>query len=179
MSMKKKGGRVPIDQRGEFVKRQRMIEQREEMEKRAGAPAGGNKQESVPIFQVFVRPKAGGLWIPVGDLAGETRSKALVEAWMSGFMSDMYKKELDRGVANAIFSQEETFITNLIENYKPFRKFTKNDLVFGYKIKFAGLEEKLGEQKVLVITEDMKEGVLDGFKKSISNMFSFGSKKDE
>jgi len=165
LTMKKKGGRVPIDQRGEFLKRQRMIEQRDQME-------SSNKRTDVPIFQVFVRPKAGGLWIPVGDLAGDNRAKQLVEAWMSGFMSDMYKKEVDRGIANSIFSQEEQFVSNLIANYKPFKKFTKDDLVFGYKVKYEGLEEKLGEQKILLIEESMKKGWVDNLKDGFSNLFS-------
>lgn len=63
LEMKGKGGRVPINQRGEFLKRQRMIEQQQ------GIKAGAAEQKAdVPIFCVFVRPKAGGLWIPVGDL---------------------------------------------------------------------------------------------------------------
>ena len=63
LEMKGKGGRVPINQRGEFLKRQRMIEQQQ------GIKAGVAEQKTdVPVFCVFVRPKAGGLWIPVGDL---------------------------------------------------------------------------------------------------------------
>ena len=63
LEMKGKGGRVPINQRGEFLKRQRMIEQQNSMK-----TADEKKDGSVPVFQVYTRPKVGGLWIPVGDL---------------------------------------------------------------------------------------------------------------
>jgi hypothetical protein len=82
LEMKGKGSRVPINQRGEFVKRQKIMEQREMMRPET-------KKDGNPIFQVFVRPKAGGLWLPVGDLQGDQRSAAVVTAWMSGFMGDM------------------------------------------------------------------------------------------
>jgi hypothetical protein len=46
-----------------------------------------------------------------------------------------------------------SFAGNIIDNYKPFRKYTKDDLQFGYKIAFEGLEEKMGEQKITPITK--------------------------
>eukprot|EP01035_Chromulina_nebulosa_P002914 gene2914-3978_t len=87
-SMQMKGRKVPIDQRGEFIKQQRILEQKRQLET--------EKPEGVPIFKIFVRPKAGGLWIPCGDLAGDKRATAVVNAWMSGFMSDMYRDQLDQ-----------------------------------------------------------------------------------
>jgi len=99
LEMKGKGKRVPIDQRGEFLKQQRMLEARAAVEK--------DKPDGVPVFKVFVRPVAGGLWIPCGDLAGDQRATALVNAWMSGFLTDMYKGQLDQGIARSIFSQED------------------------------------------------------------------------
>ena len=84
LEMKGKGGRVPIDQRGEFIKRQKIMEQREVLRPQV-------KKDGNPVFQVFVRPRAGGLWLPVGDLQGDQRSAAVVTAWMEGFvgMGDM------------------------------------------------------------------------------------------
>ena len=87
--MKGKGSRVPINQRGEYMKQQKMMELKKGMEVTAN--------DDVPVFQVYVRPKAGGLWIPVGDLAGDKRSKSVVEAWMSGFLTETYKNQLDQG----------------------------------------------------------------------------------
>ena len=131
LEMKGKGSKVPINQRGEYLKQQRMMELKKQME--------STKDEGVPVFKVYVRPKAGGLWIPCGDLGGDKRAKSLVEAWMSGFLADTYKTQIDQGIARSIISQEDTFVTNIIENYKPFRKFKKEDLVFGYKVEYPGM----------------------------------------
>lgn len=162
LEMKGKGGKVPVNQRGEFMKRQRMIQQKQQLD--------ANKKEGVPVFKVFVRPKTGGLWVPCGDLAGDNRATALVNAWMSGFLEGTYKSQLDKGVAQSIFTQEDAFVKGLIENYKPFKKFTKDDLQFGYKVEFEGLEEKVGEQKVTVLEKGMEKGWLDNIKEGFSEM---------
>lgn len=162
--MKGKGGKIPINQRGEYLKQQRMMESKNQMEK--------EKPEGVPVFKVYVRPKVGGLWIPCGDLAGDKRATSLVNAWMSGFLTDVYRGQLDQGIARSIFSQEDSFAMNIIENYKPFRKYTKNDLQFGYKIDFPGLEEKMGEQKITGITQGMEKGWLDIAKEGFSKIIS-------
>lgn len=171
LEMKGKGNRVPIDQRGEFLKRQRMMEVQKEMYKTKA-------DSSVPIFKVFVRPKAGGLWIPCGDLAGDQRSSALVTAWMSGFMADMYKGQLDNGIAKSLFTQEDAFVKNIVENFKPFKRFTKDDLEFGYKIEFTGLEEKMGEQKIMKIERGMEKNWTDKIKDSFSGVFKDFNKSE-
>ena len=150
--------------------------------------------------QIFVRPKAGGIWIPCGDLAGDQRATALVNAWLSGFLTDMYRNQLDQGIARSVFNQEDSFVkgmfrytfilvlysiliveescicamhgmctiynihthiarlcvysiirviitytydshthiynTGITENFKPFKKFTKDELQFGFKVDF-------------------------------------------
>ena len=140
LTMKGKGGKVPVNQRGEYMKQQRMMDQKAQMEM--------GKKEGVPVFKVFVRPRAGGLWIPCGDLAGDERATALVNAYMSGFMTDMYKTQIRQGIAKSVFSQEDAFVNGLIENYKPFRKFTKSDLQFGFKVDYEGLEEKMESRRL-------------------------------
>ena len=61
---------------------------------------------------------------------------------------------------------------NIIENYKPFRKYTKKDLQFGYKIEFPGLEEKMGEQKITAINPEMEKSWLDTAKEGFSRIIS-------
>lgn len=161
--MKGKGGRIPITQRGEYMKQQKMMELKKQME--------GDSKEDVAVFQVYVRPKAGGLWIPVGDLAGDKRATSVVNAWMSGFLTDTYKNQLDQGVAKSVFAQGDAFATNIIENYKPFRKFAKEDLQFGYKVKYPGLEEKVGEQKITPIIEGMEKNFADNIREGFANLF--------
>lgn len=130
------------------MKQQKLMELRNKMQEQA--------PKDVPVFKVFVRPKAGGPWIPCGDLAGDNRAKAVVEAMMAGFLKDMYKGNLDTGVARSIFSQEEAFVKNLIENFKPFRKYTPDMLEFGYKVEYPGLVEKLGEQTIQLLEKEMQ-----------------------
>lgn len=163
LEMKGKGGRIPITQRGEYMKQQKMMELKKQME--------GDSKEDVAVFQVYVRPKAGGLWIPVGDLAGDKRATSVVNAWMSGFLTDTYKNQLDQGVAKSVFAQGDAFATNIIENYKPFRKFAKEDLQFGYKVKYPGLEEKVGEQKITPIIEGMEKNFADNIREGFANLF--------
>lgn len=98
---------------------------------------------------------------------------------MSGFMSDMYKSELDRGIARSVFGQEEAFAKNIIQNYKPFKRYTTKDLVFGYKIKMAGVEEKMGEQKIMQIDESMQKNWADNVKEKFSGLFGGGTKEPE
>lgn len=164
LTMKGKGGRVPVNQRGEYLKQQRMMEAKAQME--------ANKVDGVPVFKVFVRPKAGGLWIPCGDLAGDQRATALVNAYMSGFMSEMYEGQIKQGIAKSIFSQEEQFVNGLIENYKPFKKFTKDDLQFGYKVEYEGLEEKMGEQSIQPLEKGMEKNWADNVREGLGGLFS-------
>jgi len=160
-------GKIPINQRGEYMKQQKMMEARSKMLEQ--------QPQGVPVFKVFVRPKAGGPWIPCGDLAGDDRAKAVVEAMMAGFLKDMYKGNLDTGVARSIFSQEEAFVKNLIENFKPFRKFTPDMLEFGYKVEYPGLVEKLGEQKIQLLEKEMQKTWVDNVQEKFSGLF--GGKK--
>eukprot|EP01035_Chromulina_nebulosa_P018180 gene18180-23838_t len=161
--MKGKGGKIPIDQRGEFMKRQKIQEYREQVEK--------NKPTGVPIFKIFVRLKTGGMWLPCGDLAGDARAASLVNAWTSGFLTDVYKGQLDSGVARSIFSQEDSFVKSIVENYKPFRKCTKAELEFGYKVDFPGVTEKFGELKVTLLSKDMEKGFFDKAKDAFTGFF--------
>lgn len=163
IEMKGKGGKVPINQRGEFVKRQKMLDIQAKIE--------SNKPKGVPVFKIFVRQKTGGLWIPCGDLAGDQKATALVNAYTSGFLNDLYKNQLDQGVARSVFGQSDTFVKNIIENFKPFKKCGPDDLQFGYKIEYDSLTEKMGEQKVTILDKSMEKGWFDGLKEKAAGFF--------
>ena len=81
----------------------------------------------------------------MGNPVMEANATALVNAYMSGFMSEMYEGQIRQGIEKSIFSQEDQLVSGMIENYKPFKKFTKDDLQLGYKVEYEGLEEKMGE----------------------------------
>jgi hypothetical protein len=162
ITMKGKGNRIPIDRRGGFVNQQKQAAELSRL--------GNNKPQGVPVFKVYVRPRDGGLWIPCGDLVGDKRATALVNAWLSGFLEDMYKSQLDKGVARSIFQQEEKFVSQITANFRPFKSFTKAQLQFGYKIEFPGVEEKKGEQGVTVLEKGMDKTWLDVARESFSRL---------
>ena len=87
----------------------------------------------------------------------------------------MYKGELDRGIARSVFGNDNAFAKNIIENYKPFKRYGPGDLEFGYKVKFPGLEEKFGEMKTMVIDESMQKNWLDNAKEGLGGLFGGGN----
>jgi hypothetical protein len=114
----------------------------------------------------------GGIWIPCGDLAGDDRAKSLVNAWKSGFMTDMYRQNIEQGIARSVFNQEDSFVKGITENFKPFRKLTKKDLEFGFKVEFEGVEEKFGEQKITPLVKGMEKGWFDNIKEGFAGIFN-------
>ena len=50
---------------------------------------------------------------------------------------------------------------------------------FSSKILFAGLEEKLGEQKITSLNEDMQKNWIDKAKDNFAGIFGGGAKKEE
>jgi len=56
---------------------------------------------------------------------------------MSGFMSDMYKGQINKGIARSIFNQESVFVKGITENYRPFKNLKDEDFEFGFKIRYA------------------------------------------
>lgn len=170
MTMKGKGNRIPMDKRGEYMKQKQIMEAREQIQ--------SNRAKGVPVFKVFVRPKTGGFWVPCGDLVGDNRATSLVNAWLSGFLEDMYKSQLDKGVARSIYSQEDSFVKSITENFRPYKKFTKEQLQFGYKIDFEGVVEKKGEQKVTELQKGMDRTWFDDIKDSVQQSFNDVFKKE-
>lgn len=159
----KKGRKVPINQRGEYMKQLRIMQEKKQLE--------GNVPDNVPIFKLFVRLKTGSPWLPCGDLAGDQRATALVNAWTAGFMEGMYKSQLDKGVARSVFQQGDQFKQNIIENYSPFKKCRKEDLQFGYTVKFDSLTEKKGDIPITILEEGMEKGWLDNAKEQFGGLF--------
>ena len=163
MQMKGGGSRMPRPkgQKEELQKQQQMTEARR------------NRPKDVPIFNLFARSVNGGFWIPCGELTGDARAKTMVDAWMSGFLEDMYKSRLDSGVARSVFSQEEALRKNL-----PFKKFSKEKLQFGYSIEYIGLVEKKGEQKVTALERGSEKGWFENIRDSIQGSISEIFKKE-
>jgi hypothetical protein len=128
--------------------------------------------DAVLTFEVHVRLKAGGLWVPVGNLKGDNRATALCIACIGAFMTDMYRGQLNAGVARSIMANWDNLAQGLIENYKPFRKLGKDDIIFGIKVKYEGWEEKLKDaQKVTELTPGMERSWKDYIKDNFYSLF--------
>lgn len=161
-SLTMKGRKVPLPYK-EIANQQKMMKKaKEDLQK--------TKEKGMPIFNIFVRGKNGGPWIPAGNMVGDARSTAVINAWLSGFLADFYKKQLDRGIASSLFTANDEFAESVIKNMQVFRKFSKEDLQFGYEIDFPGVEEKYGSF-VTTVTKDMKKSWFDNIKESITMLF--------
>jgi hypothetical protein len=63
--------------------------------------------DGFPVFNLFVRSTRGaGLWFPFAALKGDGNAKTLVTAYMGPFLNDLYKNQLDKGVARSVFQSK-------------------------------------------------------------------------
>ena len=105
-------------------------------------------------------------------MAGDQRATSLVNAWLSGFLTDTYRDQLDQGIARSVFNQEDSFVKGITENFKPFKKFTKEDLQFGYKVEFTGVVEKFGDLPITPLVKGMEKSWFDKVKDGFGNLFN-------
>lgn len=76
----------------------------------------------------------------------------------------MYKGQLEQGIARSVFNQEDSFVKGITENFKPFKKFTKEQLQFGFKVEFEGVKEKMGDLPITPLVKGMEKGWIDNVK---------------
>lgn len=157
--MKRKGKpNVPIGSRGGY-NNARMAE--EAMRKQRDEKPG------MPVFEIYCRTRRIPMWYPCGSLAGDERSKATVDAIANGFLSDVYKSALEKGIADSVLGPQKQQLRQTVIRMYPNLSKLQNELEYGFKIRYPPLEAKQGEQKVIVLEEDMKLGLFDKFKKKI------------
>jgi hypothetical protein len=126
-----------------------------------------------------VKLKKGGPWLPCSELAGDNRAASLVRAWQSGFLADVYKGQMDRGVAATVFANDEAFAKGVIANSKLFSKLTPDQLSFGYTVEFDELKDKLKDQEVIVLNKDMQKSWVDNAKDKFASFFNKDDDKDD
>mmetsp|Transcript_8118 Transcript_8118/g.12437 ORF Transcript_8118/g.12437 Transcript_8118/m.12437 type:complete len:216 (+) Transcript_8118:128-775(+) len=147
---------IPMNKRGQF-KQSQMKQQQYEQAFRA--------KDGLPTFQIFVRSAVAQVWYPVAGFKGDNRAKALVEAYMSGFLSNLYEGQIKRGVAKSVTDQRAALVNQAVKQVPALKK-NQDNLEFGYKVIYEGLEDKLGPQKVQLITAGMEKGWMDNLKES-------------
>eukprot|EP00640_Fibrocapsa_japonica_P007939 CAMPEP_0113943734 /NCGR_PEP_ID=MMETSP1339-20121228/27146_1 /TAXON_ID=94617 /ORGANISM="Fibrocapsa japonica" /LENGTH=149 /DNA_ID=CAMNT_0000948679 /DNA_START=323 /DNA_END=772 /DNA_ORIENTATION=- /assembly_acc=CAM_ASM_000762 len=145
-----------MNKRGQF-KQSQMKQQQYEQAFRA--------KDGLPTFQIFVRSAVAQVWYPVAGFKGDNRAKALVEAYMSGFLSNLYEGQIKRGVAKSVTDQRAALVNQAVKQVPALKK-NQDNLEFGYKVIYEGLEDKLGPQKVQLITAGMEKGWMDNLKES-------------
>lgn len=164
---------VPINQRGDYMQKQRMQDQMAMMKPEAGG---------YPLFNLYVRTPRANMWYPCGTLKGDDRSKQLVDGWIqNGFgLGGMIKGNIDKSVAGSLYAKEDSIkrLSEQICKTYPALKAAKKDFTFGYKIEYENLDEK---QDVTILSEDMNSGgMLAGPLDGLRNAFGrLGASADE
>eukprot|EP00612_Vaucheria_litorea_P002154 CAMPEP_0171455708 /NCGR_PEP_ID=MMETSP0945-20130129/2496_1 /TAXON_ID=109269 /ORGANISM="Vaucheria litorea, Strain CCMP2940" /LENGTH=160 /DNA_ID=CAMNT_0011981005 /DNA_START=210 /DNA_END=692 /DNA_ORIENTATION=+ len=156
--MKKKGKpNIPISARGGYQNKLRQEE--------AFRAQQNSINPNLPLFEIFCRTKANDIWYPCGSLGGDDRSKATVDAIINGFLSDFYRSTLEKGIAESVLGlQKKQFSKSIAKAYPQLAKSMK-DVEYGFKVKYEPLEEKLGPQKITLLTEEMRLNAIDKAKK--------------
>ena len=107
------------------------------------------------------------IWYPCGSFKGDERSAALAKSYSEGgLLSGISKKQLDGGIEGSLYSDLNKLKETVIRAYPQLRK-QRDNMEFGYKLKFNGLPEDKAKEIVPVEPKE-QSGPLDGLK----NIFS-------
>lgn len=102
------------------------------------------------------------MWYPCGSFKGDERSAALCNSWKDGgLLSGTSKNQLDAGVAGSLFRDQAQLKETICRAYPQLRK-SKDQLEFGYKLAYNGLNEE--QTKMSLITPKEQKGFFDGIK---------------
>ncbi|GAX12811.1 hypothetical protein FisN_15Hh290 [Fistulifera solaris] len=158
LQMKKGKSNVPIQMRGQYKKAQELSQMRQEMI--AASQAG---DDGLPVFNLFVRTKRGNMWYPCGSFKGDDRSAALTKSWAdNGLLAGISKKQLDGGIAGSLYRDLDKLKETILRAFPQLRK-SKDELEFGYKLSFKGLDEEKAKE-IFVVEPKENKGVLDNIK---------------
>lgn len=125
-------------------------------------------EDGTPIFSIFVRSPRSQIWFPLGAVAGDKRSKTLVDALKSGWGRALYQNSLDKGIAQTVYGAERgRFLQTAVRQYPQLKKSEKV-LEFGYKVSAVDLEEG----KTRVIDKDMALPFVQWVKKQIDDVIA-------
>lgn len=157
IEMKKGKDNVPPAMRAQYKKQREMRDMREQMMDAQTPGADG-----FPVFNLFIRSPRGNMWYPCGSFKGDDRSSALCNSWKDGgLLSGTSKNQLDAGVAGSLFRDQGQLKETICRAYPQLRK-SKDQLEFGYKLAYNGLNEE--QTKMSLITPKEQKGFIDGIK---------------
>lgn len=108
------------------------------------------------------------MWFPCGSFKGDERSAALCKSYADGgLLAGVSKRQLDAGISGSLYKDQTKLIDGLVRSFPQLRK-SRDNLEFGYKLSFEGLDESKSKIEPVEIKE--QKGLMDGIK----NVFSFG-----
>lgn len=129
-------------------------------------------EDGTPVFDIFVRTSRAKLWYPVCAIAGDERSKRLVNALKSSWGRAIYKNAIDKAMAKSLYeSNKGKILKAVIQSYPHLKKYQAS-LQYGYKV----LAKDLEEQPTVAITRDMALPFFPWLKKRVSEVIQ-GSKE--
>ncbi|GKY90415.1 hypothetical protein MPSEU_000015300 [Mayamaea pseudoterrestris] len=159
----KKNRSVPPHMRSQYARMQEMQTQRDQMMANSKPGADG-----LPVFNLYVRANGKGMWYPCGSFKGDERSAALAKSYSDGgLMSGLSKNQLDAGISGSLFRDKDKLIESLVRALPQLRQ-SRDNLEFGYKLAFEGLDEDKAKIEPIEVKE--QKGIFD----NIKNAFNFG-----
>ena len=107
------------------------------------------------------------MWYPCGSFKGDDRSGALAKSFADGgLLAGVSKKQLDGGIAGSLFRDQEKLKQTVVRAYPQLKK-SLDDLEWGYKLAFKGLDKEKSEE-IKVVEPKEQKGIVD----NIKNIFS-------
>lgn len=102
------------------------------------------------------------MWYPCGSFKGDERSGGLAKNYVDkNLMAGMSKSQLDNGIAGSIYKDLAKLTDSVCRSYPQLRK-AKDELEWGYRLGFAGLDEKA--EPINLIEPKEQKGLIDNIK---------------
>ncbi len=109
------------------------------------------------------------MWYPCGSFKGDERSAALCKSYADdGLLSSISKDQLDAGVGSSLARDRVRLEETIVRGYPQLRK-DRNNLEYGYKLAYVGLDDEKARRVNLVELKEQK-----GFLENIKSSLGFG-----
>jgi hypothetical protein len=102
------------------------------------------------------------IWYPCGSFKGDERSGGLAKNYVDkNLMAGISKSQLDNGIAGSIYKDLSKLTDSVCRSFPQLRK-AKDDLEWGYRLGYVGLDEK--EEPIFLIEPKEQKGMIDNIK---------------
>jgi len=157
LEMKKGKSNVPPMMRKQYDKQKELVEMRKQM-----IAASKPGSDGLPVFNLFVRSKKQKMWYPCGSFKGDDRSAGLAKNYADkNLLAGISKSQLDGGISGSLYKDMAKLIDSVGRAYPQLRK-SKDDLEWGYRLAFAGLDD--AAEPITLIEPKESKGLIDNIK---------------